>query len=245
MEGYIQLHRKMLEWEWYDDINTTRLFIHLLIKANWKDKQWKWKDIPRWSFITSLDKLSFETKLTVQQIRTAFKKLKSTGEVTNEWHTTYTLVKLNKYNDYQKVTSEITNEQQTSNKRVTTTNKEKQEKKEIRVTQNLGSVAWAATKKEKQTKESLSDLQRDQMNQVASAWNAWSKKNRQWMKLQSATPTREKLILKAVQVHWLDSILIWVQNYIKKQEPGTQAKYLLNFNSFFNLSKDNWIESYL
>ena len=31
----------MLDWEWYDDINTKVLFIHLLIKSNWKEKKWR------------------------------------------------------------------------------------------------------------------------------------------------------------------------------------------------------------
>ena len=33
MEGYIQIHRKILEWEWFDDHNTFRLFMYLLLKA--------------------------------------------------------------------------------------------------------------------------------------------------------------------------------------------------------------------
>ena len=28
--GQILLHRKIVEWEWYTDINTCRLFIHML-----------------------------------------------------------------------------------------------------------------------------------------------------------------------------------------------------------------------
>jgi len=37
----------MLDWEWYDDINTKVLFIHLLIKANWKEKKWRGIKIKR------------------------------------------------------------------------------------------------------------------------------------------------------------------------------------------------------
>ncbi len=35
--GYIALHRQMLNWEWYKNTNTKVLFIHLLLKANYKD----------------------------------------------------------------------------------------------------------------------------------------------------------------------------------------------------------------
>ena len=39
--GWIKLHRKFLKWEWYSDINTKSLFLHLLLTANHKDKQWQ------------------------------------------------------------------------------------------------------------------------------------------------------------------------------------------------------------
>ena len=34
-EGFINLHRKILDWEWYDDINVFRVFTHLLLTVNW------------------------------------------------------------------------------------------------------------------------------------------------------------------------------------------------------------------
>ena len=127
----------MLDWEWYDDINTKVLFIHLLLKANWKDREWRGINIPRGSFITSLDNLSHETQLSVQQIRTCIKKLKSTSEITHEWHANYSLIEVIKYDAYQwdnkQSNTQVTSEQQTSNTQVTTTNKviKKESNKEI------------------------------------------------------------------------------------------------------------------
>ena len=40
-KGFIALQRKVLEWEWYNDIPTKTLFIHILLKANFKDKNWQ------------------------------------------------------------------------------------------------------------------------------------------------------------------------------------------------------------
>ena len=76
-EGYIKLSRKMLSWEWYSDINTTRLFVHLIFKANWKDGRFQGVEVPRGSLVTSLGHLSKETGLSIQQVRTALKHLKS------------------------------------------------------------------------------------------------------------------------------------------------------------------------
>ena len=36
--GYIKLFRQIVDWEWYDDLPTCRLFIHLLLKANYAEK---------------------------------------------------------------------------------------------------------------------------------------------------------------------------------------------------------------
>ena len=33
--GFILLHRSILRWEWYGDLNTARLFIHLLLTVNY------------------------------------------------------------------------------------------------------------------------------------------------------------------------------------------------------------------
>jgi len=84
MSGWIKLHRTMLEWEWYDDINVCRLFTHLLLKVNHADQNWKGFEVRRGQTITSLESLSVETRLSISQIRTCLKKLKSTGEIADK-----------------------------------------------------------------------------------------------------------------------------------------------------------------
>ena len=34
MNGFISLHRRIIEWEWYTEPDTFRVFIHLLMMAN-------------------------------------------------------------------------------------------------------------------------------------------------------------------------------------------------------------------
>ena len=53
LDSFITLNRRILELEWYTDSNTMRLFIHCLLKANWKDKDWKGVVVKRGTFITS------------------------------------------------------------------------------------------------------------------------------------------------------------------------------------------------
>lgn len=101
MDGWIKIHRKILNWEWYDDINTKVLFFHLLLTANHQDKKWRGKIILRGQRLTSLQHLADETHLTVKQVRIALDKLKMTNEVTTKGTNKYTLVTIEKYSDYQ------------------------------------------------------------------------------------------------------------------------------------------------
>lgn len=127
--SWVKIYRSFLEWEWYDDTNTKILFLHILLKANFKTKNWRGEEIKRGSFITSLENLSKQTGLSIMQVRTSISKLISTSEITKQSSSQYTVITVNNYETYQGVTSKATNEQQTDNKRVTTT-KEREERKE-------------------------------------------------------------------------------------------------------------------
>ena len=82
MKGYIKLHRKIVKWEWYDDLPTFKLFIHLLLKVNHEDTRWRGQVIKKGSCVTSYAHLSAQTGLSVQQVKTALKHLIETGDVT-------------------------------------------------------------------------------------------------------------------------------------------------------------------
>jgi hypothetical protein len=100
-KGWVCLHRQLLEWEWYDDINTRCLFIHCLLRANHSDTKWKGYSIVRGQFITSLETLSKETKLSVSQVRTSLNKLISTGELASKSQARNRVITIVGYNQYQ------------------------------------------------------------------------------------------------------------------------------------------------
>lgn len=98
---WVKLHSKFLNWEWYQDKNTKVLFIHCLLKANWKDGKFEGIDVPRGSFVTSLNSLSEETGLSKQEARTAIKHLISTQEITQLKYSKYTVITIKNYEQYQ------------------------------------------------------------------------------------------------------------------------------------------------
>jgi hypothetical protein len=122
MKGYIQIHRQILEWEWFDDHNTFRLFMYLLLKANHKQRKYKGTTIRAGELITGLSVLSQQTGLSVQQIRTSIKRLKSTNEITSTSSSKGTKIQVVNYCKYQLLTSELTVKQQTNNKQIAANN---------------------------------------------------------------------------------------------------------------------------
>lgn len=127
-KGFIALFRQFTEWEWYDDANTMRLFIHCLLLANYKDKKWRGKLIKRGSFITSQPKLAHSLKLSIKQIRGSLTKLKTTGEVAVLSTPEYSIITVKNYDFYQdegrQKDRQKTQEGQSEGRQRATTNKD-------------------------------------------------------------------------------------------------------------------------
>ena len=147
--GGINIMRSIMEWEWYQDHKTLALFLHCLLKANWRDKKWKGTTIPAGSFITSSDKLATELGLSRQNIRTCLDKLKKSKNLTIKSTNKYTMLTICNYEDYQgrktydkpkstsKSTSPLTSPLTTTNK----VNKENNINKKRKVTKNSNSIS--------------------------------------------------------------------------------------------------------
>ncbi|MFN3968497.1 hypothetical protein [Flavobacterium sp.] len=131
-KGFLKLSKNILEWQWYTDSNVSRLFLHILLKANFKPHNWQGHEINIGEFITSIDRLHVELNISVQSIKTALSKLERTNYIAIKPTNRFTLIKLlssdvfsiehfasNKPLNYQ-----LDNNQQTSNNQSTTTNKE-------------------------------------------------------------------------------------------------------------------------
>lgn len=131
-KGFVKLPRTFLEWQWYDDINTCKLMLHLLLKANFKRKQWRGQDILPNQLITSFEKLSIETGLSVSKVRTALKKLIDTKDVITTPHNKFTKIQITApfFLDMQNG-KQTSNVQQTDDLQITTTNNDKELKRII------------------------------------------------------------------------------------------------------------------
>lgn len=140
MGDFIKIDRRMLEWEWYQDEHTKSLFLHCLLKANWKPGMFRGVEIKRGQFPTSIPKLEIELELTCNEVRTAIKHLKSTGTITVRTYAKFSVITVVKYEQYQSSNSQKhihnhsqnTVKSQSINRRLTTIEEKKEGKKERR-----------------------------------------------------------------------------------------------------------------
>ena len=172
--SWIKLHTKFLEWEWADKANMVSLFVHLLLMANYKDKEWHGITIHRGQLVTSYDKLSQLTGISFQSIRTLLNKLNATGEILVKSTNKYTIITICKYESYQdsenETNNQLTNNQQTSNNQLTTTT-EYIERKNNNI---VDDIACARTRLEADTinnplwlEQAAMNLRTDQVLQLA------------------------------------------------------------------------------
>ena len=109
--GYIKLHYKFLEWEWYDNPKTKILFLHLLLLAQYKDYKYCGKTLKPGQVVTGRLKLAKELNMSEREIRTALEHLKSTREIDQQTTSQYSIITINNWDKYQG------NDQQTTTKK--------------------------------------------------------------------------------------------------------------------------------
>lgn len=114
-DGFVKLPRTMLEWGWLDDGNTLKVYIVLLLSANWKDGEWHGIKVKRGQLITSYPKLAEKCSMSVQEIRTVLNRLKSTGDITVQTTSKFSIITVNNYEIPEEATDKSTGNQQASN----------------------------------------------------------------------------------------------------------------------------------
>lgn len=100
--GWVKLHRKLLEWEWFIDPYVLMVFMWLLLSANHEDKRWRGRLIKRGQKLTSVRHAADALCVDKMVVSRAFNKLKSTGEIKIEGSNKFgSIITICKYSDYQ------------------------------------------------------------------------------------------------------------------------------------------------
>lgn len=94
MKNWIKLYRKITDWEYYGDNEAVKLFLHILLCADYKTGCYR----------TTLRQLSAETGVSFQRVRTLLCNFTATGEIqmqTKQGHKGKTTLIINNFEKYQ------------------------------------------------------------------------------------------------------------------------------------------------
>ena len=130
---YIKIFHKMLDWGWYGDTNTFRVFMHILLRANYRESEYLGQKIGAGECVFGYNAWADQLGLSVRQIRTAIDHLKSTNEIRVRATNRFSIITVVKWEFWQieeghsdkRTTRRATNERQASDKQATTSKESK------------------------------------------------------------------------------------------------------------------------
>ena len=99
--GYIKLHRKLLDWGWYKDPNTKAVFLHLLLTANFTESEYMGVKIHPGQTVIGRKALAKTLGMSEKNVRTALKHLKMTNEVAIKATNKFSVVTIVGWEKYQ------------------------------------------------------------------------------------------------------------------------------------------------
>jgi hypothetical protein len=201
--GFIKLYRSLTKWEWYHDMKTCRVFVHLLLTANYEPHKFEGITVGRGQRIASYATLAEETGLSVQSVRTSIKRLKSTHEITSlptSNYTVFTVVNYDFYQSAQQANQQVDNKPITSaqqapnnNERKIRKNKKEKEKRVcVSESNSLFERFWEEYPRHAKRTEALTEFEKylqdsrlekydteERVNFLIEAVRAW-KSSEQW-----------------------------------------------------------------
>lgn len=99
--GWVKLHRKLLEWEWYGDAHMVHLLVHLLLTATHEDRKYKGLTIKRGQLVTTIKELAETLGTPESSTRLRIKRLKSCGFISIKVANNKTTITICNYDSYQ------------------------------------------------------------------------------------------------------------------------------------------------
>lgn len=122
--GWIKLHRKLVDKGYYKKSQYVHLWLHLLLSANHKAKEFMWNNqiilIKEGQLITGRKQLSEDTGIPEGTVRDILEFLETQHQIHQQKTTKYRLITIVKWEDYQKDTSKSTNRAPTEHQQADT-----------------------------------------------------------------------------------------------------------------------------
>ncbi len=198
MQGWIKLHRLLTKkaiWKCSTPEQKT-IFITLLLMANHKENEWIWQgkefEAKPGQFITSLESIKNECGkgVSIQNVRSALEKFQKLEFLTNESTKTGRRITILNWEKYQldddegnkAINKEVTKNQQTGNKEVTTNKNDKNEKNDNKKKMGVKFTPPTVTEIKEYCKERNNNVDADRFHDFYSAkgWLIGKNKMKDW-----------------------------------------------------------------
>ena len=246
LSGWIKVYRKFSEWEWHDDPKMVTVWVHLLILANYEDKQWHDVTIERGQINIGLDSFSKTVGITVRELRTCLDRLCHLDMIMKKSTNKNTIITICNYDKYQspEEVERQTNDKQTTNKRQTNDKQKEKEKKisptppikenkkseqEIKKERNISSSSEEAPKKK------YSDVEKKLHGELKTIFcEEWTKTHGDEFYWSAAAMTSTIKIANQIKF------------YMPTEQKNDSEQLKLNFRIFVQkilTSSDNWLRA--
>ena len=104
--GFVKLFRKLVDWKYAQFPNAVALWVHILIRANWKDGYFMGHEIPRGSLATSMQGLAEQTGMNRSTVIKWIKRFEDDGQIECVRTQRFTIIKVSNYRAFQDVDSD-------------------------------------------------------------------------------------------------------------------------------------------
>jgi hypothetical protein len=127
--GWIKLHRRIIEKGYYRNSKCVHLWIHLLLLANHRPKEFMWNNriilIKEGQMITGRDSLALATGINPSSIERILNMLENEHQIEQQKTTRYRLITILNWKDHQNKDSKVNNKWTTDEQRMNTNKNDK------------------------------------------------------------------------------------------------------------------------
>lgn len=120
--GWIKIHRSMLDKGWFIDSHAVHLWIYLLMKASHKPKEHLWNGqivmLKPGEFITGRIRISQDTGIQESKVERLLNLFTTTGQIEQQTTSTSRLISILNYEKYQEGEQRVNNERTTGEQRM-------------------------------------------------------------------------------------------------------------------------------
>ncbi len=178
LNGYITLHRKLLDWPYSKKSDYFSVWVHLLLMANWKDKtegdipsgKTNFVPVKRGQVMTSRKTLAQLCGCSESKIERILKCLEIGQQLKQQTHAGYRLITIIKYDEYQ-INAQVNGQQLDSNWTATgqQLNTPKEDIKNVKKEDNIPPIKKSPSKKQPSQFSGAPETM-----EVTSDMNAWA-----------------------------------------------------------------------